>query len=251
MTAQEPGLIQACEERIINCWPAAETLIVGDFVVRFAHGYSGRANSATPLRAGADLDGEALDHIEALYRRAGQPPIVRVTPLAAPGLAEQLEARRYRLRDASHGLILPIDRSSEVDEEVRLAACADSNWLEGVSRLQGGAKRNPAHLAAIVGRIRVPAGFAALGSAGAEAGFGMTAVDRGMAEIGSIIVDPAARGQGVGRRIVAALIRHARQEGAHAAFLQVDVTNSVAIRLYERLGFQRLYSYRTMALTEP
>ncbi len=48
-------LVAACERRIVNAWPAPTTLIIGDWVVRMANGYSGRANSASPLSAGADL----------------------------------------------------------------------------------------------------------------------------------------------------------------------------------------------------
>jgi len=43
-------------------------------VLRFANGYSGRANSATPLAYGAELDGSALDMLEELYRADGLPP---------------------------------------------------------------------------------------------------------------------------------------------------------------------------------
>ncbi|RYE31750.1 MAG: GNAT family N-acetyltransferase, partial [Hyphomicrobiales bacterium] len=60
------ALVLGCERRIINAWPALSTLIVGDWVLRFANGYSGRANSATPLSYGAALDAAMLDLIEEL-----------------------------------------------------------------------------------------------------------------------------------------------------------------------------------------
>ena len=34
--------VAACEERIVNCWPAPSTLLIEGFAVRFANGYSGR-----------------------------------------------------------------------------------------------------------------------------------------------------------------------------------------------------------------
>ena len=67
-------LVLGCERRIINAWPALSTLIVGDWVLRFANGYSGRGNSATPLSYGAELDATMLDLIEELYRADGLVP---------------------------------------------------------------------------------------------------------------------------------------------------------------------------------
>jgi hypothetical protein len=49
--AGDIGLVLECERRIVNAWPSPATLLIGDWVVRFASGYSGRANSATPLKA--------------------------------------------------------------------------------------------------------------------------------------------------------------------------------------------------------
>ena len=50
--AGDIGLVLECERRIVNAWPSPATLLIGDWVVRFASGYSGRANSATPLKPG-------------------------------------------------------------------------------------------------------------------------------------------------------------------------------------------------------
>jgi N-acetylglutamate synthase len=39
-------IARAAEERLINCWPAVTTLHMEGWAVRFANGYSGRANIA-------------------------------------------------------------------------------------------------------------------------------------------------------------------------------------------------------------
>lgn len=241
------ALVRACEERIVNCWPAVTTLLVDGFVVRMANGYSGRANSATPIEAGADLSDEALAAIESLYAQAGLPSIVRVTALAAPGLEARLHARGYRLRDESIGQIAPLHGDARpMDADALIEAQASRDWLAGVSRLQSPGKRDPAHLEAIVGRIRVQAGFASVMQEGAAIGFGLCAVDRGMGEIGSIIIDPAHRGRGIGRRLVRALMGFAGGNGAHSAFLQVESGNAPAVKLYHSLGFEDVYVYRTL-----
>jgi N-acetylglutamate synthase len=70
-------LTRSCEERIVNCWPAVETLLIGDFVVRLANGYSSRANSASPIRDGAQLSDSEIDVIEGIYRDAGLKPCAK------------------------------------------------------------------------------------------------------------------------------------------------------------------------------
>ncbi|MEU4235139.1 GNAT family N-acetyltransferase [Nonomuraea sp. NPDC026600] len=58
------------------------------------------------------------------------------------------------------------------------------------------------------------------------------------AEIGKIMAHPSARGLGLGRLIVSALIEHARQAGIETLTLGARGNNLGAIELYERLGFR-------------
>ena len=60
------------------------------------------------------------------------------------------------------------------------------------------------------------------------------------AEIMTVGVVPAARRQGIGRRLVADLLDHARERGAKQVFLEVRVDNAAALALYESEGFDRL-----------
>lgn len=64
------------------------------------------------------------------------------------------------------------------------------------------------------------------------------AADEG--EVLTITVDPAARGAGLGRELMDAVIRHLRAERAAALFLEVDEGNVPAISLYRRLGFRQV-----------
>lgn len=61
----------------------------------------------------------------------------------------------------------------------------------------------------------------------------------GEAEILTVGVAPWARRRGVGKALMVAAIGVARGAGATQMFLEVDVDNTGAVRLYERLGFER------------
>lgn len=58
-------------------------------------------------------------------------------------------------------------------------------------------------------------------------------------ELENIVVAPEVRGQGVGRRLMEALLARADQANSHSVFLEVRESNAPARGLYEKLGFQQ------------
>ena len=53
----------------------------------------------------------------------------------------------------------------------------------------------------------------------------------------SVYVDARFRGRGVGRRLLEQLIAAAQEQGYHLLVGGIDATNTVSIRLHEKLGF--------------
>lgn len=248
-TGTDLALMLDCERRIVNAWPSPATLLIGDFVVRFASGYSGRANSASPLKPGAELDEDTLSLIEELFRSDGLQPCIRLTPLVGEATLAMVKARGYVVRDASFGLIRSLDDiEPEVEPDLQIEARPSADWIAGVAARQSGIKADAGKLAAIVEGVRLPAAFATWLVTGEPVAFGMSVAERGMAEIGSVVVDPAHRGHGLGRRLIGGLMGWARAMGAEQAYLQVDQTNAVALGLYRSLGFRQLYAYETRVL---
>jgi len=246
---QDLDLVLDCERRIVNAWPSPATLLIGDWVVRFASGYSGRANSASPLKPGAELDEATLALIEELYRADGLPPCIRLTPLVGAATRAAVLARGYRVKDASFGLIRSLAAIvPDSEPELQIEARPSQEWITGVAARQTGIKADPDKLSAIVDAVRLPAAFATWLVAGEPVAFGMSVAERGMAEIGSVVVDPAHRGHGYGRRLMAGLMGWARAMECEQAYLQVDQTNAVALGLYGSLGFRQIYAYETRVL---
>lgn len=64
--------------------------------------------------------------------------------------------------------------------------------------------------------------------------------DTSPGEIYIVGVDPARRGQGLGRRLTQAGLAHIKARGRPGAMLYVEANNQAAIRLYESLGFEPL-----------
>lgn len=84
--------------------------------------------------------------------------------------------------------------------------------------------------------------------AGADRGFAVVQVIADQAELLTIAVDPAARGQGIGTGLMTLVCEMAHARGAVELFLEVDATNAAARALYAKTGFtisgQRRNYYR-------
>lgn len=60
------------------------------------------------------------------------------------------------------------------------------------------------------------------------------------ADMMNLAVDPACRKMGVGQQLVEALIARLKAENTYCITLEVRSSNTPAIRLYEKLGFQQV-----------
>jgi len=69
------------------------------------------------------------------------------------------------------------------------------------------------------------------------AGFIMSRIVAGEAEILSVAVVSAQRGRGLARRLLRLHLGRLAGQGVKTVFLEVDESNAPAIRLYERMGF--------------
>jgi GNAT superfamily N-acetyltransferase len=74
-------------------------------------------------------------------------------------------------------------------------------------------------------------------------------IDAGTAEIKRMYVTPAARGTGLGRRLVAALEAEARALGARALVLETGVRQTAALALYRAVGFEPIPLYGEYCLS--
>lgn len=71
----------------------------------------------------------------------------------------------------------------------------------------------------------------------APAGFVLARLAAGESEILTVAVARSQRRQGLGWRLMDAVLRRLHAERAEALFLEVDEANAAAIALYRRLGF--------------
>ncbi|MER5432987.1 GNAT family N-acetyltransferase [Streptomyces sp. NPDC002588] len=229
-------------------WRPVESERLGEWELRAAAGYTRRANSVLPLgEPGIPLD-EALDAVRRWYGERGLPAYVQ-TATGAEGAQELLCAeleRRGWVREVTAemwiGALAPIADAVEpaVASGVVLSRVADEAWLaryqrKGVSEVALKVLGN----CPSVWFASVPG--AAAGDA--PAAIGRCVVDGRWAGFAAVEVDPAHRREGLATTVMAALARRALDEGASAAWLQVEEDNAGARALYAGMGFSAHHAY--------
>ncbi|MFG3030625.1 GNAT family N-acetyltransferase [Streptomyces sp. NPDC048253] len=227
-----------------RAWRPLESARLGEWELRAAAGFTRRANSVLPLGApGVPLD-EALDVVRRWYGERGLPAYVQ-TATGAEGTQELLCAeleRRGWVREVSAelwiGALAPLADRAEA-EGVVLAREADEAWLARYQR------KGVSEVALKVLGSGASVWFASVpGEPGeAPAAIGRCVVDGRWAGFAAVEVDPAQRRRGLATVVMAALARRALEEGASAAWLQVEEQNTGARALYAGMGFAAHHAY--------
>ncbi|BCY14882.1 GNAT family N-acetyltransferase [Actinoplanes sp. L3-i22] len=232
-----------------QAWPAPVRAKLGNWLLRAADNWTGRANSALAVGDPDRPLDAAIDAVEKWYRDHGQRPMINAPmPLAAPVNAT-LDARGWSARPltlvqtASLAPILAAPGRTDLPP-VDLADSPGDDWYAMVADHKG--TLPPAAIRILTG---VPEKvFAhvhdADGALIAVARGTVTGPDRWLG-VALLQTAPAARRRGLGRHVVRGLAQWAAQHGATRAYLQVEERNTAAVALYGRLGFSTHHTYLT------
>ncbi|MCZ9348332.1 GNAT family N-acetyltransferase [Streptomyces mutabilis] len=225
-----------------RAWRPVQSEWLGEWELRASGGFTRRANSVLPLGdPGLPLD-EALTAVRRWYGERGLPAYVQ-TATGAEGTQELLCAeleRRGWVREVTAelwtgGLAPVADRAEGTD--VVLSRDADEAWLARYQR------KGVSDVALRVLGSGPSVWFATVPGEGAPAAIGRCVVDGRWASFAAVEVDPAMRRRGLATTVLAALARRALDEGASAAWLQVEADNAAARALYGGMGFAAHHAY--------
>jgi ribosomal protein S18 acetylase RimI-like enzyme len=245
-----PSAIIALEQAAMRAWPALERIDEAGWVVRFAGGYTRRANSAAALAADAeDLEAQIV-WVEDAYASRELPAIFRVVSGCGPaGLDDALAAAGYERE--GEALVMTLDLPHSAPSPHALREIPIDEWLVLYERLnERGPEGRDLHRR-LLESVRGERLLAALDDRVEIVGCGLGVREGEFAGLFDLAVAPAQRGRGHGRQLVEELLRWAASGDARTAYLQVLVQNEVAIRLYERAGFREAYRYWYRARPRP
>ncbi|WP_030962564.1 GNAT family N-acetyltransferase [Streptomyces sp. NRRL S-378] len=222
-------------------WQPLESEPLGGWTLRASAGFTRRANSVLPAGdPGIPLD-DALARVTSWYAERGLPAYVQAATGAAGTqelLCAELERRGWASEASAEvriGALAPVgDVDAPASGSVRLTRVPDEEWLGRYGRVSDpGVARRVLVEGPSVWFASLPGGRA----------IGRCVVDGRWAGFAAVTVDPEHRREGLATAVMAALARRALEEGASAAWLQVETDNAGALALYDGLGFAAHHSY--------
>jgi len=232
------------ERAVALHWRAPDIQPLGDWLLRAARGFTGRANSALPLGdPGLPLP-EAVAAVEDWYRRRDLRPMIVLPQGAAPEPLEDFLTERSWVPRPGPAFVMTADVADlpAGPADVQFSPGPDAAFL-GLYRYRG------QDLPPIARTLMMSAPWQAFGTIsrdGRTVACGRISVAGDLGVMTAVEVDAACRRQGLGAAITSALAAAAAGQGARRMLLQVETGNAPARALYQRCGFRDSHRYQYM-----
>lgn len=222
-------------------WPTVEVEPLGDWLLRAAGGFTGRANSALAVGSPGMHADAAADAVRRWYRARDLP--ARATTVLATAEDDAFAALGWT---PSPTVLVQVASIADVTGEVPRMADVEIHpsptdaWL---ARYTARGEVTETGRRVLTGGDAVA--FAQVGDE--PTGIGRGVVVDGWLGLSAIEVAPHARRRGLAVAITQALLAWGSTQGAERVYLQVEADNASARALYAQLGFrtQHRYHYRT------
>lgn len=238
-------MITFLEELSLNAWPAHQTLLYDGWILRFAEGYTKRANSVNPLYPSMiDLE-QKIAFCEQAYKAKNLEVVFKLTSASCPEHLDESLLERGYLKDSPTSVQLLGLGSAQLSQahNVALKESLSEEWLESFCRMSGVDERRRRSLQGILQNILPSCCFASLKLEDQVIAAGLGVLQAGQIGLFDIVVDRDFRNRGYGRQVVESILYWGRQNGAQCSYLQVMLNNPPALRLYSKIGFVEKYQY--------
>jgi GNAT superfamily N-acetyltransferase len=246
--AFEPTLLSRIEDAGINASAPPQQRWVDGWLVRFSPGKAKRARCINAVAAGRLPVSGKLALCEPIFREAGLPLHVRVTPFSLPQqLDTQLAVLGLRRQDDTRVMVraslqdLP---ESGVPRGTRLGRLGHHAFAELIGNLRGSTLAERQAHGERLELSPVPFhGFSLTTGDGIAVSCGQLAIEAEFVGLYDVYTAAPYRGRGYARALCLEMLRFSRQLGAIVGYLQVDAENGPARRVYGCLGFCDAYGY--------
>jgi len=243
--------ISFLEQLSMNSHPAINTLDYDGWSLRFSEGYTKRANSVNMLGASMLPLTEKIKYCEEKYKEQNLPTVFKITPMTIE-LDELLEAEGYSYVDKTNVMTVDLfddfkvggnTKSGSPDVSVIVEDKITEAWQYYYFTFNQVSATAIPTAKKIQAKIEKQTLCATVYDNKKAVACGLCVIEQGYAGLYDIVVREDYRGQGFGKILCRTLLEKAKESGAVMGHLLVVDSNSVAKRLYESLGFEKVYSY--------
>jgi len=238
------------EDAGLNASAPPQQRWIDGWLVRFSPGKAQRARCVQPVASGRLPIDDKLALAAQVYDETRLPMVVRITPFARPrGLDVHLESLGWAAHQDTRVMVLPLAAPAPKAEALPRGLVFERLGLAAFAQAIGALRGSPlAQSEAHAERLEAaPVPFRPLAirrrTDGALLACGQYAREGELVGLYDIFTAPAARGQGLARRLCVRALALAHAEGARTAYLQVESANADARAVYARLGFADAYAY--------
>jgi len=237
------GEFRQLERMMFRAWPSFEADDYDGWVLRYADGYTKRANSVNP-HFGSSLPLAAkIAHCESYYRERGLPTIFRLTPFSQPeDLDNALAKLGYETLDPTLVMTCSLDAVPGEETGSRVVVSGDE-WFSIFDELRKYETFDRRAHRRIVESAEGEHFFAVIADGGDLRACGLGVLIDNAIGLFDLFTSESHRGHGYGSSVVRSILQWARDREAKKGFLQVHSQNASARRLYARLGFEVAYPY--------
>lgn len=233
------------EELSLNHWQPLSTLLYDGWVLRFADGYTKRANSINPIHySTCDLNTK-IKECEKIYSTNHLTTTFKITPFVHPlHLDDTLEEMGYSLIDTTSVQTLNLDNISEPKlTSVKINEDITAEWLEDFCRLNNVNHKNKYVMERMLSNIKTQKGFLSFYYEEQVIACGLGVIEREHIGLYDIVTDANYRNRGFGEQLILNLLKWGKENGAKYSYLAVVPNNEPALRLYSKIGYSEIYKY--------
>ena len=238
-------IVRVLEQHSARCWPATFVdSYCGWEIRRTPDVSSGRVNSVNAIAPESGQFDQVLVKARALFDEQEEWPLIRIHPLAGEEPVQRLEA--LGLHGQGDTVVKTLTLFDAVVSPTLSCLVRDTmtpDWMIAYGDAHDTEEEERQAIAHTLSRVTVRQAFAVLYDGDRPVASGRGAVADGWVGLFQISTVPEARQRGFGGAIVRSLLGWGREAGARHAYLQVEVKNDVARRLYRSFGFEAAYVY--------
>ena len=228
------------------------------WLLRFAEGYTKRANSVNVVGKSEIAYADKIKYCEEKYAEHNLPTVFKITPVSQE-LDALLEERGYSAVDKTNVMTVDLTKATLPGERrndnqqafgetkgvvsVTIEEKFTESWQYYYFTFNKVSPISVPTAKKIQAKITNPVLCATVYVDKKAVACGLGVMEQGYVGLLDIVVKEEYRGYGFGKVLCGTLLEKAKGKGATAGYLQVVDSNAVAKGLYKGLGFEEMYSY--------